>query len=77
VGSNPSDCLEFDRVEFVSNGSDTLAVLPIMKQVRDYCPAKEVPFKYEVEVPRVLRRDVILLHVRTMNGQAVNFLYKN
>jgi hypothetical protein len=77
VGSNPSDCLELERVEFVSNGRDTLAVLPIMKQVQDHCPAKEVPFRYEVDVPKVLSREIIMLHVRTMNGLAVNYLYKN
>lgn len=78
-GYNPTDCYELDRIQTVANGKDTLAVLPIMKKVREFCPMKMIPFQYEFEVPRKsdLTSDVILLHVRRMEGKSVNTLFKN
>lgn len=76
-GYNPSDCFEFDRVEFVNNGKDTYSVLPKMKQVSPFCPMKMVPFTYEMEVPTDLSADKVLLHVRAMDGKSVNALFYN
>ena len=77
VGYTPSDCLEFEEVAFADNGKDTVAVLPKMKQVYEHCPMKMVPFEKEVEVPKNLKRDKILLHVRSMNGKSINSLFDN
>lgn len=74
-GYNPSDCLEFDRFEVVDNKIDTYSVLPIMKQVSEFCPKKMVPFEYELNVPNTLKRDTVLLHVRALNGKSVNSLF--
>lgn len=74
-GYNPSDCMELDRVDFISNELDSYAVLPIMKKVRASCPRKMVPFSYEATVPNDLNRDKVLLHVRVMNGKSVNTVY--
>ena len=71
-GYNPSDCFEFARFEYISNEKNVYSVLPIMKQVSDFCPKKEVPFSYEFEIPKGLKSDRVLLHVRSMNGKSVN-----
>lgn len=71
-GYNPSDCFVLDKIEAHSNKSDTFAILPKMKQIRDFCPMKMVPFTYEFDVPKTLSRKQILLHVRTMDGKSVN-----
>ena len=76
-GYTPSDCLNWDEVKFVSNGTDTLAVLPKMKQIYSTCPMKMVPFEKEIEVPKVLDRKSVLLHVRVMDGKSVNTLFDN
>ena len=76
-GYNPSDCFELKRVEIKDNGEDTYTILPYMKQVRDFCPKKEIPFEYEVMVPKKLKADRILLHVKIMDGKSVNSLFKN
>jgi len=76
-GYTPSDCLNWDEVKFVSNGKDTLAVLPKMKQIYSTCPMKMVPFEKEIEVPKVLDRKSVLLHVRVMDGKSVNTLFDN
>lgn len=68
-----SRCLELDRVEVVSNGKDTLSVLPIMKQVSDFCPMKGVPVAYPVKLNfKNLRINEPLVHVRTMDGKSFN-----
>ncbi|MFN8370963.1 MAG: hypothetical protein U0T83_10120 [Bacteriovoracaceae bacterium] len=74
-GMNPSDCYVIDEIKTISNGVDTYSVLPIMKKVRDFCPLKLVEFKEEFNIPTELKRDKILLHVRSMDGKSVNTLY--
>jgi hypothetical protein len=78
-GYNPSDCLVFDRVEFISNGKDAYSVLPVMRQERESCPMKLAPFAIEAMVPDSLgpdspKADEALLHVRVMDGRSVNAL---
>lgn len=75
-GYNPSDCLELDRVDFVYNEKDTLAVLPIMKQVRQSCPMKMIPFEYEIDVPIYMPMRKFLIHTRAMDGKSVNAIYR-
>lgn len=74
-GYNPSECLQFDEVKVVDNDKDVYAVLPIMKKVSDFCPMKLTPFSVEVEVPKNLKEDKVLLHVRSMDGKSVNALF--
>lgn len=74
-GYNPSDCLVLDEIKYIHNGKDVLSVMPIMKQVSDFCPMKQVAFEYEWEVPKVLDNNKILLHVRTMQGNSVNQIF--
>lgn len=73
-GYNPSDCFVFDRVENVDNGINAFSVMPIMKQVSEFCPRKMVPFEIEWKIPARLDREQVLLHVRSMNGKSVNSL---
>ncbi len=73
VGWKPSDCLEVDHVEYVSNGKDTLSILPIMKKVRDFCPLKMVPLTIPVTFnPESFSHQKILLMSRTIEGKSVN-----
>lgn len=68
-----SNCVQFDRVEVVSNGKDTLSVLPIMKQVSDHCPMKGMPVAFPVNLNfRNLKTSEPLIHVRTMDGKSFN-----
>jgi hypothetical protein len=73
VGWNPSDCLALDHVEYVSNGKDTLSILPIMKKIRDFCPLKMVPLTIPVNFnPESFSHPKILLMSRTIEGKSVN-----
>lgn len=74
-GQNPSPCFVFEKFEILHNDQDVLAIMPIMKQIQQNCPMVMVPFSYEYEVPEVLERKKILLHVRSMNGKSVNALF--
>lgn len=75
VGWTPSDCLALDHVEYVSNGKDTLSILPIMKKVRDFCPLKMVPLTVHVNFnPEAFSHSKILLMSRTIEGKSVNTL---
>lgn len=75
VGWRTSDCLELDRVEYLSNGVDTLSVMPIMKKVREFCPMKMtrlyVPIKYN---PEEFTHSKLLIMSRTLEGRSVNNL---
>lgn len=76
-GYNTSDCFELKEIAIKDNGSDTYSVLPIMKQIRSFCPKKMIPFTYEFDVPENLKADRVLLHVRVMNGKSLNALFNN
>lgn len=76
-GYNPSDCFALEKIDYVSNGEDTYSILPKMKQIRDFCPMKMMPFEYEFKVPNELQRSKVLLHVRTMYGKSVNTVFAN
>jgi len=74
-GYHPSYCLEFDKFVVDDNGTDTYSVRPITKQVSDFCPKKMIPFEHEMKIPTNLKRNRILIHVRSMNGNSVNSIY--
>lgn len=76
-GYNTSDCFQLKEIAIKDNGSDTYSVLPVMKQVSNFCPRKMIPFSYEFEVPEKLKADRVLLHVRVMNGKSLNALFNN
>lgn len=76
-GHNPSDCFAFKEIKVLSNNKDTFSVLPIIEKVHEFCPMKMVPFEYEMEVPKTLSAEKVLLHVRAMNGKSVNALFPN
>lgn len=73
AGQRPSYCLEFDHVEYVSNGTDTLSILPIMKKVSDFCPMKMMPMRIPIKFdPASFSSDKILLFSRTIDGKSVS-----
>lgn len=68
-----SNCIELDHVEVKSNHKDTLSVMPIMKQLTDFCPMKMMPVSYEVNLDfRDVKIDEALIHVRTIDGKSFN-----
>ena len=75
-GYNPSDCFVLDQIDHVNNKKDAYSILPKMKQVREFCPMKMMPFSYDWEVPAELPRKKVLLHVRTMDGHSVNTIFQ-
>ena len=76
-GVNPGSCLALDEIKYISNGKDTYSVLPILKQVSQDCSGAGTPFSYESEVPVDIKTDTLLLHIRVMQGDSFNTLYKN
>ncbi len=76
-GYNPSDCFELKEIVVLDNGVDTYSILPKMKQVKAFCPKKMIPFTYEMDVPEKLDADKVLLHVRVMDGRAINTIFNN
>ena len=68
-----SNCIDLDRVEVVTNGKDTLSVLPMMKQLSSFCPMKMMPVTYAVNLDfKALKTKEPLVHVRTMDGKSFN-----
>lgn len=68
-----SQCLVLDRIEVVSNGKDTFSVLPILKQISQFCPMKGMPVAYPVKLDlKKLKIGQPLIHVRTMDGKSFN-----
>lgn len=77
VGTNPSNCFELDRIDYTTNGNNTISILPILKLKSQECLPIETDFEYEFKVPNTLSANVLLLHVRKMNGKSVNRIFRN
>lgn len=76
AGFHPSSCMEIDRVEIFSNtNNDTYSVLPIIKQTQPICDRMIKPFTYTIHLPNA-QKDQQLLHVRKIDGTALNYLVK-
>ncbi len=73
MGWAQQDCVELDKVTYISNNADTVSVLPIMKKTGAPCQEKltriEIPVKFK---PQDFKTDKILIFVRTMEGKSVN-----
>jgi hypothetical protein len=73
VAQSPSPCLVLDKVEYRTNGKDSISVLPIMKRISSSCPEKteqfEIPIKFDASS---FNYDQVLLFVRTIEGRSVN-----
>ncbi len=68
-----SPCIELDKIQVISNGKDTLSILPIMKQVSNFCPMKMTPVSYPVKLDvSGLKSKEPLIYVRTMDGKSFN-----
>lgn len=71
-GAHPSSCVVVERVDLIPNeANDTIAVLPIVKQLFDICDRKMKPFVVEIPVDN-LENDDLVYHVRMNNGKALN-----
>lgn len=70
-----ADCIVFDRVVTMDNGSDTLSVLPIMKVASNSCAKQKVQFSIPVQFDQTkFKGEKILLYVKTMDGKSVTSL---
>lgn len=76
VGRIQESCLALDTVKYISNGKNTLSILPVLKKVSDDCSNTdkkylEVPVKFQ---PKAFASEKVLLFVRTMDGKSVSTL---
>jgi hypothetical protein len=73
VGRSLSPCLALDKVEYISNGKDTLSVLPIMKKISQDCPEKytslHVPIKFNL---KNYKHEKVILFVRSVEGKSIH-----
>jgi hypothetical protein len=72
TGTMADRCTKLDRVE-IHYYADTIVVQPIGKPVGQHCAGPMTRFQYSAPIPDAVK-GTYLLHVRTMNGQAVNKL---
>jgi len=75
-GQNPSPCMELKGIKTIYNGSNVLAVLPIMEKKDDICVFQLTSFHYELPMSVLPKVQTILLHVRRMDGTSFNHLYQ-
>lgn len=73
-GRFTNSCMVWDEVKVQDNGK-TVNILPIMKVDGTNCVAGEFPFKKTVQLPDSVSNGRHLLHVRSLNGNAVNHLF--
>lgn len=74
-GRFTNSCMAFDDVKVIDNGA-TLAVLPVIKMTDGpACADIILPYRRVVNLPANLAPGRHLLHVRSLNGHAVNYVF--
>jgi hypothetical protein len=75
-GRFSNSCVKFVDIQ-VHNSGKTLEVLPIIEEVNDPagCVEGEFAFKKQIILPSDMTAGRHLLHVRSLNGKAVNYLF--
>lgn len=75
-GRFTNSCMKIKEVVVVNSGK-TLEVLPKMEMLQspDGCVDTEVPFSWAVSLPKTLAKGRHLMHVRSLNGKAVNRMF--
>lgn len=72
TGQFTNSCMSMEKVEVNANG-DTIVVQPIAQMGEKDCKEGSFPFQKAVRVPK-LKEGRYLLHVRSLNGNAINNL---
>lgn len=77
-GRLTNSCMRWREIKVIDTGK-TINLLPILDVTDDgTCSPVEVPFSKVIDIPESVTNGRHLLHVRSLNGQAVNQLfYKN
>lgn len=74
AGEHPSSCMSIESVEVIANSTrDTFSLLPIIKQTEPLCDRSMKPFVQYVELPDLGHKEIVV-HVRKLDGNALNFL---
>jgi hypothetical protein len=74
-GRFTNNCMQFKEVNVITSGA-TIQVLPVIEMAdRPDCEDVEAPFRRLVDLPEDLTAGRHLLHVRSLNGQAVNLVF--
>lgn len=73
-GRFTNSCMTWDNVVVQNNGK-TVNLLPIIKMAEDNCTPGEAPFRKLIELPSSITGGRHLLHVRSLNGRAINYLF--
>jgi hypothetical protein len=79
TGYHPSSCMRLDRIDTkVSETGNTISIMPVIAQnpEQPICDCMIVPFEYEVPLPQ-MKSSMVLVHVRKIDGNALNYLVKN
>jgi len=76
-GSLVNSCMSLKEVRIVQNDADVIELLPITQTSTDalICQPQLRPFEVEVELPMGLSGEK-LIHVRSLNGQAINRVFR-
>lgn len=74
-GRFTNTCMTWDEIQVINSGK-TIEVLPIvaMRDGSD-CTATETPFSRRVQLPQTLTEGRHVVHVRSLNGKAVNVAF--
>lgn len=73
TGTFTNSCMSLQEVK-INVDSDTIVVQPIVEMANENCVEGNFPFRYNRYVGKDIKPGRYLLHVRSMNGRAINNL---
>lgn len=73
-GRYTNSCMTMKEIKVIDSGA-TIEVLPIVTITGDTCADILVPYRQVVELPKDMSVGRHLLHVRSLNGRAMNYVF--
>lgn len=71
-GNFPNQCMKIKEIKILERTAQVIEILPITEVTQELpCENKQIKFKSQIQL-KDLPKGITLLHVRTMNGKAIN-----
>ncbi len=71
-GEFTSTCMKLEGVKILRPAKDLVELLPVAKMEGTDCKRRAVPFETSVKIENDIPKGRVLIHVRSLNGQAIN-----
>lgn len=71
-----ANCLDWQAISILDQG-EVIVVLPVLKRISEQCESANLAFTKRVNLPTTMSPGRHLVHIRSLNGRALNIVFDN